>query len=185
MADVFIIHGTLGYPGENWFPWLKQEIEKLGHKCHVPQFPTPENQKLDTWLEVFNKYLLQINSKTILIGHSCGAIFLLRLLERINTKVKAVFLVAGPIKPLNNQFDKYHMSFLDYPIDWKKVKSNAQHFYPIYSENDPYVGPEHGRITAKQLNTKLIMFNNAGHFNEKAGYLKFEFLLDLVKKELE
>ena len=41
MANIFIIHGTEGYPEENWFPWLKKELEQKGHIVFVPQFPTP------------------------------------------------------------------------------------------------------------------------------------------------
>ena len=184
MVGIFFIHGSYGHPSENWFPWLKKELEKLGHKCYIPAFPTPENQELGNWLEIFKSYIPKLNSSTVLVGHSTGATFLLRLLERIDKKVKSVFLVAGPVKPLNNQFDKVNMSFVNPAFDWKKIKSNAKHFYPVYSENDPYVSPEHGKIISENLGAELILLKDAGHFNAKVGYIKFEFLLNLIKKEL-
>ncbi len=30
MRNVFIFHGTEGYPEENWFPWLKEKLEAVG-----------------------------------------------------------------------------------------------------------------------------------------------------------
>ena len=56
MTNVFIFHGTGGYPEENWFPWLKRELESLDCKAIVPQFPTPQNQTLENWLKVFEQY---------------------------------------------------------------------------------------------------------------------------------
>jgi len=40
MSNAFIIHGTGGYPEENWFPWLKKKLEEFNYKVFVPQFPT-------------------------------------------------------------------------------------------------------------------------------------------------
>ncbi len=41
MRNIFLIHGSYGHPQENWFPWLKKELESLGHKVYVPAFPIP------------------------------------------------------------------------------------------------------------------------------------------------
>jgi hypothetical protein len=45
MRNIFIIHGSYGYPEENWFPWLKKELSKLGHRVFVPKFPIPANNE--------------------------------------------------------------------------------------------------------------------------------------------
>ena len=66
----FIIHGSYGNPNENWFPRLKKELEKEGCIVFIPEFPTPENQSLKNWMEIFNDfYLSKIDENTILIGH--------------------------------------------------------------------------------------------------------------------
>lgn len=70
--NVFIIHGSWGNPKENWFPWLKSELEKLGHKVFVPKFPTPIGQKLDAWLNIFKDYDNGLDRNSIMIGHSMG-----------------------------------------------------------------------------------------------------------------
>ena len=54
----------------------------------------------------------------------------------------------------------------------------------FHSDNDPYVPLEKAKNLAKNLDADLTIVKNAGHFNEKAGYTKFELLLDKIKKEL-
>lgn len=57
MNNYFILHGTMGTPEDNWFPWLKAELEKQGKKCIVPQFPFGEFQNYDFWKAELDKYL--------------------------------------------------------------------------------------------------------------------------------
>ena len=47
MINILIIHGANGYPEENWFPWIKRELELLGCNVFVPQFPLGEKQTLN------------------------------------------------------------------------------------------------------------------------------------------
>jgi predicted alpha/beta hydrolase family esterase len=86
MKTAFIFHGTKGSPEENWFPWLKAELEKLNYNVFVPRFPTPENQSIENWLAVFKKYEKYVNQDTIFIAHSVGCPFALDILEKINKK---------------------------------------------------------------------------------------------------
>ena len=76
-----IIHGAYGNPSENWIPWLRESLEKLGEVI-VPEFPTPEGQSLENWRNVFDSS----DENTILIGHSLGPAFILDILERNKAK---------------------------------------------------------------------------------------------------
>jgi predicted alpha/beta hydrolase family esterase len=38
---------------------------------------------------------------------------------------------------------------------------------------------------AKKLGVKPIFIDNGGHLNEESGYIKFPYLLDLIKPELK
>jgi len=186
MTNVFIIHGTGGNPEINWFPWLKKELEKLGCKVLVPEFPTPENQSLESWMSVFEKYRKYLDENSVVVGHSLGSAFLLSVLESLDMPIKASFFVSGFIGFLNNpDFDGLNKTFVDKPFDWKKIRKNCKRFYVLNSDNDPYVPLEKGKILAKNLEAELTVLKNAGHINQESGYTKSDLLLEMVKKEIE
>lgn len=185
-SNVFIFHGTEGYPEENWFPWLKVELETRGCKVFVPQFPSPPvvPSKILEWFEVLKNYEQYIDENTILVGHSLGGVFALRLLEQLKHPVRAVFLVGTPIgiKPIAN-YDR-DSSFSGFNFDWATIKNNSKHFTVYQSDDDPYVGLNNGKELAKNLDTELTFIPNAGHFNKKAGYTSFTDLLEKIRKIL-
>ena len=135
----------------------------------------------ENWFNVFEEYKQYLNSDTILVGHSLGGTFLLRLLEKSDIKIKASFLVAAPIgiQPIKNYLtDK---PFLDQPFNWNKIKEHCQKFFVFHSDTDPFVTLENGEQLAKNLNTKLFIIPGCGHFNKTAGFDKFELLLEKIK----
>ena len=178
MGKAFIIHGAYGNPNENWFPWLKHELEKIGLTVFAPSFPTPEAQTLENWLEAFSAY--KVDEESILIGHSLGATFILNFLNKSKGKVKAAFLVAGLINPLGKKkFDAINKSFYN-KLSWSKLREQTRYF--VYaSDNDPYVPLEEGKRIAKKLDARFRLVKNAGHFNKASGYEKFDLLLEDLK----
>ena len=137
---IFIIHGAYGNSKENWFPWLKEKLEEERHEIIVPDFPTPENQSIDSWLYIFDKYLSEIDNNIILIGHSLGPAFILSILEKIKTKVKASIFVSAFIGNIGiDDFDKINDTFVNKDFNFNKIKNNCSKFILISSDNDPYV----------------------------------------------
>lgn len=176
MKNVFIIHGAYGTPRENWFPWLKEKCESKGCEVYVPQFPTPENQSLESWTGVFDGYLDKVNENTIFVGHSLAPAFILSILERINYKVSACFFVAGFVGLLNDELDEINRTIIDRNFDWERIRNNCSKFYVFNSNNDPYISMEKAEGLAQHLDTDVIEVKGAGHFNKKAGYTTFEEL---------
>jgi len=181
MRNVFIIHGTEGHPQENWFPWLKEKLESKGCRVFVPQFPSPPivPAKIAEWFEVLKNYEQYINGETIFIGHSLGGVFTLRVLEKLNHAVKAAIFVGTPIgvRPILN-YDRDN-AFSGFSFDWPTIKTKAKQFIVYQSDSDPYVSLGNGEQLAMKLGVELSFIPNAGHFNSRAGYTKFE---DLLKK---
>ncbi len=185
MATVFIIHGAYGNPKENWIPWLKDGLEKSGHKVFSPQFPTPEGQSLDNWLEVFEEYMGYIDKDTIVVGHSIGVPFLLSVIENLDRPIMSAFFVAGFIELLNNKFDSLNRTFIEKDFDWNKIRKNCKRFVVYHSDNDPYVDLGCAQRLANKIGVDINLVKDAGHFNESAGYTRFGLLFEDIKKAIE
>lgn len=176
----FIFHGTQGYPEENWFPWLKTELNQLGFFVIVPQFPTPENQSLSHWLRVMEPHLPLVNDETVLIGHSVGGIFALRLLEQLTAPINAACLVGSYIGL--DGVRGYDLSdeelFLQTPFNWKKINQNCRNRLVYHSDNDPNVTLNNGNALAEHLDSKLRFLPGRGHFNAASDTFQFPELRD-------
>ena len=66
----------------------------------MPQFPFPPAvpAKISEWFDVLKEYEKHINEDTIIIGHSLGGVFTLRVLEKLEHPIKAAFFVGTPIR---------------------------------------------------------------------------------------
>ncbi|MBI4406684.1 serine hydrolase family protein [Candidatus Micrarchaeota archaeon] len=182
---IFIIHCTGGSPKSNWFPWLKSELEKLGHEVFVPTFPTPEGQSLSNWMDVFEVYTNKVDKNSILVGHSIGPAFLLNVLEKANVTVKACFFVSGFIGSLGlPQYDGINYTFTEKNFNWDKIRSNCKKFYIFHGDNDPLVPLSKANELAEKLNAELVVIKNGGHLNQGSGFLQFPQLLKEIKREL-
>ncbi len=180
----FIFHGTEGYPEENWFPWLKNKIEgETNYQVFVPHFPSPPvvPAKLEEWFAVLKEYEQYFDENTIIVGHSLGGVFALKILEKINHPIKAAFFVGTPIGVLPIANYERDSSFSGFDFNWDKISKQAKNFIVFHSDDDPWVGLENGKRLAENLGTDLTFIPNAGHFNQKAGYTEFEELWGMLK----
>ena len=127
---------------------------------------------LNQWLQLFNNaYAHLINKKTILIGHSLGAVFVLRWLEQASIYVEHAMLIGAFIGEVGvKKFDDINQSFFAAPLEWETIKRNCQQFNCYHGSNDPYVTKDHFDFIASQLNAKKTIIANGGDFGTLGGY---------------
>ena len=185
MKNAFIFHGTGGFPEENWFPWLKNKLEKRGIVVTVPKFPTPEGQSLQAWLEIMKPYEQEVNAETIIIGHSLGGLFLLRYLEQLKDAVGSSVFVAASAGVMPIKFDEADAAFSGgFVFNWGAIHRVAGKTAVFHSDNDPYISLGNGELIAEKLGTDFHMLQNAGHFNTASGHTKFPQLLNIIESKL-
>ena len=183
MRKFIIIHGTKGSPEGNWFPWLAESLRQQNAEVVIPRMPTPEGQSLVNWLSEFSRQVGVINEGAIIIGHSLGATFLLRILERQKSPVAQSIFVAGVLDTIGiAEYDQLNSSFIETPYDWGTIKKNAGSVVCLSGENDPYVPARQGEELAANLGVKNHIIPHGGHLTTEFGYTSFPNLLLLLKQ---
>lgn len=181
MKKALIFHGTGGSAQGNWFPWLKAELEQRGYKVAVPQFPNAETPNFEKWLDKFTEYNDYVDENSIIIGHSLGGLFLLRVLERLEHPIRAAFFVSAPVGVKPIRFYDSDLAFSGFDFNWNKIRSSARYFEVWHSDNDPYVSLANGEKLAEELGVKLNFIPNAGHLNAESGYTTLPDLLEKIE----
>ena len=183
MNNYLLIHGSFGSPFVNWFPYLRNEIEKKGLVVYTPDFPTGVGyQNYNNWEKVLECYLDcgLINENTIIYAHSIGPIFVCKFLVKHKIKVKKLVFVCGfnNYLGINEEYDNVNKTM--YFDDLEEVKELAEEIVCFYSKNDPYVKYDTEKKFANTIATKEIIIDNGGHLNSESGYTEFKELLEFI-----
>ncbi len=180
MKNALILHGTDSNAHANWFPWLRNELEKNGYQVWVPNLPNAEKPDI----ERYNKYLLEnkdweFNGESVIIGHSSGAVAILGLLEALpkDIKVNKCILVGSFKDDLG--WDSLKELFTK-PFNFEKIKSKAKQFIFIHSNNDPYCPLDHAKYLSQKLEGKLIILPGREHFGGE--HITIPEILDELKR---
>jgi predicted alpha/beta hydrolase family esterase len=170
---VIVLHGTHRGPDTNWFPWLHTALNAEGIEVFRPRFPTPQGQSLEAWLNTYDLAVKPLPlGPTILVGHSLGAAFALRLVERAAEPVDGLFLAAGFIGALGlPDYDTLNHSFFAGPFDWAGIRERKGSAGRCWAgDNDPYVPRSRSQEVADRLNTPLETVLGGGHLNSETGF---------------
>lgn len=192
MKRVFIIHGWDGYPEENWFPWLKRELEAKGFKVFVSQLPAPDLPEIKSWVSKLSETVGTPNAETYFVGHSIGCQTIVRYLESLpdEIQIEGAIFVAGFFKRLTNLEDdedvrRVAKQWLETPVDFLKVKNHISKSVALFSDDDPYVPLDNQDDFKDKLKSKIIIQHNKGHFNTKAGVTELPVVLEELLKMSE
>ena len=181
MKQALILHGTDASPANNWFTWLKAQLEQSGYNVWLPQLPNSATPNAET----YNEFLLSnpdfiFDEETIIIGHSSGAVEILNLLQHLpnDARIKAAYLISAFKDNLG--WESLGGLFKE-SFDFEKIRAKADKFVFLHSDNDPYVNLENGKQLSDKLGVKLNFIPQAGHLNAESGYTTFDKLLEEIK----
>ena len=181
---IFIVHGWYGSPKGDWIPWLADQLKSKGYEVITPEMPDADNPKITPWVNKLKEVVGKLENSDILIGHSIGCQMILRFLETLDNGKKAakVVFVAPWMKLANlSSDDEWEIAkpWLETPINFNKVKTKAKSFIALFSDNDPWVLLEDNvQIFRKNLDSKIVILKDKGHFSEDEGINELPEILD-------
>lgn len=109
MARVILLHGKSdedeyfnrdlpSASSRQWFPWLQNELLIAGHDVQAPEVFRQFEPNYPVWRGEFERHVS--SGPMLLVGHSCGAGFLLRWLsENPHVHLERLLLVAPWLDP--------------------------------------------------------------------------------------
>ncbi len=154
-SNYVLLHGFNGSSEGIFFPWLKQELNKRTVKVVCPNLPNANHPTEDEQVAYVLK-TCEFNSRTILFGHSLGAVVALKVLEKLNTKIAGVVLAGGFTNPNFKDNSRPFAKTFNWQFDFNKIKSNVD-FVKILSDPTDYAIPtEQGKNLQMNLAGALL-----------------------------
>lgn len=186
MKRAVILHGTDGTPLENWFPWLKGQLETKGYEVWVPQLPGASEPNARR----YTQFLLNDGwdfADNLIIGHSSGAVEILHLLQNLpeGVSVRTAVCVAAFSEVLAEEPDwKQLKGLFEEPFRFAKIKQNAQDILFVHASNDPYCDPKQAEMLAEHLNAEYIELPDGKHFSASRdpAWREFPQLLQILNE---
>jgi uncharacterized protein len=187
MKKAYLIHGWEGNSENNWFPWLKKNLEANGFEVFVPNMPETEKPVKAGWLKTMQELVSNPDENTYLVGHSMGCQAIQRYLESLdNGKViGGAVLVAGWVNdPMwegrTEEEARVVHDWFDVPKDYEKIKSHCKKFISIFSTDDPFILNPNWAEAEKILGSKVLILENRSHFDDDAGIKELPEALDAI-----
>ena len=165
---------------ENWFQYVKKELQELGLDVIAENMPDPDLARKEYWLPFIKEKLS--TKDAILIGHSSGAVAILRYLE--TNECKLAILVGVCYTDLGDEHEK-ESRYFDEPWKWDKIKDNAEKIVIFASRNDPYIPISEAVFIKDKVNAEYHEYSDEGHFGSDVNKTEFPEIITVVKKFIE
>lgn len=170
MKNAIILHGMPSkeecysekFPAASnfqWLPWLQKQLLIRDIFAVTPEMPRPFEPEYMAWKKEFERH--DVTKETTLVGHSCGAGFLVRWLsEHKDVKVGQVFLVAPWIDPEKTLVT----DMFDFTIDPEFVSRTANVTVYVSNDDDSDIHESVKVITESANGVNMREFTGRGHF---------------------
>lgn len=172
-SNILILPGLGNSEEEHWQTlWEKQfpNFSRVGQQ----DWETP---KREDWVEALNKKIVEFEPGTvILVAHSLACTLVSYWAQQFDYVIKGALLVA----PSDTEADTYPIGTEGFmPVLIQKLAFPS---IVVASTNDFYVTLERAAYFANNWGSELVNIGEAGHINVRAGFGKWDFGLELLKK---
>lgn len=179
-VKAILIHGNGGCTQESfWFPYVANELKKLGITVIAKDFPDSKLARAEYWLPYIEE--LGADQNTILIGHSSGAIAAMRYAE--THKILGSVLVSAYYTDLNEEDEKVS-GYFNTPWNWEAIRNNQKWIIEFASVDDPWIPIGEPRFIHNELDSEYIEYTNQGHFGLPVDKKEFPEIITEIKKKL-
>lgn len=164
---------------ENWFQYVKRELQKLGLEVLAENMPDPDLARREYWIPFIKEKLSSENA--ILIGHSSGAVAILRYLEE--NRCELAILVGACYTDLGSEHEM-KSGYFNEPWQWNNIKEHASRIILFASKDDPYIPISEARFIKDKIEAEYHEYINEGHFGADTNKTEFPEIILAVKKFL-
>lgn len=144
---------------KHWFAWLRRELISRNVEALSLVLPEPYDPDYKKWKTVLEEQ--NIDQETMLVGHSCGAGFLVRWLSENKVKVGKVALVAPWIDPAHSRANKMFNGLI---IDMElAARTNGVCMFYSFDDDEEELATAEN-LKASITNLQVVEFKDRGHF---------------------
>ena len=186
MAKVLILHGWTNRRQQgHWQRHLATALRQQGHIVAYPQFPNPDEPKLDEWQELLVAeldILAEIEGgETIVIGHSLGCINWIQgaATGLIAQPVDRVLLVAPADPRLLGEVEGLEVALTDPDVASATIASTAS-LTVLASDKDKWTPRGIQATFGDPLGVEAVILPGAGHLSLDDGFGFWQGVIDWV-----
>ncbi|MDA2804691.1 RBBP9/YdeN family alpha/beta hydrolase [Nocardiopsis suaedae] len=176
-----IFHGYAATPGDHWFGWLAERLERAGIPADVPALPESGSPDPDRWGAAVAEAVGTPDQGSVVVAHSLGCLAVLRYLASLSGpwRLGTLVLVSGfvdelPALPVLDGF------IGDDGADTAGVRERIGSLTLLRSDDDPYVPTGHTDRLARLLGTTATVVPGAGHFLAEDGVTALPQALEAI-----
>lgn len=184
MTHVYIAHGYQADENQHWFQWLKNALELEGHDVTIVKFPNPDTPRVEEWLEAMQQQVTHVNSDTLFVAHSLGAITTLKFINDLDIPLIGGIAIVSGFKDELEQLPELD-EFVNQTIDYDTLKVKLNYCFCIAAKDDYIVPYAYTQHLSNVLDAKLYTIEKGGHFCEVDGYDTFNYLKQKIILKLD
>ncbi|MEX2007943.1 MAG: class I tRNA ligase family protein [Candidatus Spechtbacterales bacterium] len=150
-----LLHGFTGSPKDNFFPWLKEQLEAQGHTVQMPTLPDTNEPTEEGQVGHVLK-TCTFDENTILFGHSLGSVVALKVLEKLDIRIAGLVTAGGFVDPNFADEDRIFADKFKWIFNFEKIRNAAGFITVLQGDEDSAVSDEQAARLAQGLNVPVV-----------------------------